>query len=687
MKPTSPDQAGAMGPGFTQPENRPGQEPPTVDQPRPGDATSPDRLDEAVGEQLDRHLESLRSGTTPPAADPQLAPHLEPLRPVVDRLYSLAQELSSPGEFPSTRDRPDTVDTRDRPGATDSTRSARRPNVPASEPGLGEPAATGIGKYQVVRKLGGGGQAGAYLAFDPDLRRHVVIKLYHEAQTEHEQEVILREGRALARVRSPYVAQCHSAERHEGVPYLVVEYIPGKNLAEAQRRRPLPLDRAVELVGRVAEGLAAVHACGLLHRDIKPANILVGDDGTPRLVDFGLAVPLAGESLRGVSGTLAYMAPEQARGETERIDPRSDVFGLGAVLYDLLTGRPPYRADSQEALWNAAREGDVTPPRRHNPKLPASVNDLCLRCLAKSPTQRFASAAELVQAIRRWQRFRRWTGQELAERRGWPRLVPLVAAAVALLVLLPLGIYFLTANRDSDRPDQLVDRGQTPGGSRRQPTDNKPTDPPRRQKPIERVPVQNPPQEKQKIRATPRPPDGGDPRRDFPIQVELLKKVDGKAKEFQQWPVNHKGVYLIEDKAHVWIRIKLDRSAYVGIWYVDSENQFVQLFPNKRQADNWLSRRQPLTVPGEEEEDDDYAIEAYVNKTQRADYLYVLAATEPWKPPVVLRRGGKDDVWAEVEGEELASLVGKTRGFRLKSKEMRMSEMIVPFRVSPGKEE
>src|SRR5262249_1957895 len=141
-------------------------------------------------------------------------------------------------------------------------------------------------------------------------------------------------------------------------------------------------------------------------RDIKPANILVGDDGIPRLVDFGLAAPLAGESLRGVSGTLSYMAPEQARGEVERIDPRSDLFGLGAVLYDLLTGRPPYRGETPEALWQAARAGDVVPPRTYSPALPAAVNDLCMRCLAKHPGQRFASATELAQVLRRWQRLR-----------------------------------------------------------------------------------------------------------------------------------------------------------------------------------------------------------------------------------------------------------------------------------------
>jgi serine/threonine-protein kinase len=277
------------------------------------------------------------------------------------------------------------------------------------------------GKFTVVRALGEGGQASTLLVLDPDLRRHVVLKLFHHASTPQQQEIVLREGQALARVRSPYVAQCYSAERQDGVPYLVVEYIPGQDLARYTRTHPLRPYQALELTRQLAHGVAAVHACGLLHRDLKPANVLMGEDCRPRLVDFGLAVPLASEELARVSGTLAYMAPEQARGEMERIDARTDLFGLGAILYALLTGRPPYRAESRSALLKAASEGIVEPPRRLNPHVPRAVNDLCMRCLARDPAQRYASATELSAAILRLQK-RRW----------WPWL----AAASVLIVLL-----------------------------------------------------------------------------------------------------------------------------------------------------------------------------------------------------------------------------------------------------------
>jgi hypothetical protein len=192
------------------------------------------------------------------------------------------------------------------------------------------------------------------------------------------------------------------------VPALVIEYIPGRNLREQQKVRPLDIAQSLELTKQLAEGLAAVHACGLLHRDLKPDNVLIGDDGRPRLVDFGLAATLASAELTSISGTLPYMAPEQARGQAERIDARTDVYGLGAVLYELLTGRPPHQGATPEELWQAARAGDVVPPRQLNRRVPRAVNDLCLRCLAKDPTQRFASAAELAGAVRRLQQW--WRG-------------------------------------------------------------------------------------------------------------------------------------------------------------------------------------------------------------------------------------------------------------------------------------
>lgn len=354
-----------------------------------------------VGEYLDRHLQARQTGNDPPILPIPISGELRPLLSLVDQLHCLSDSLSTSGG--------------------DKREAMLSPTGDYEETSK----SICVGKYAVARALGHGGQATALLAFDPDLRRHVVIKLYREARTPAEQEIVLKEGQALARVRSPYVAQCYHVDRHEGVPYLVVEYIPGKNLAEWPP--PVSATWAVEVIRQGAEGLSAVHACGLLHRDLKPANIILADDGRPRLVDFGLASALDREDLRRISGTLAFMAPEQARGQTERIDPRTDLFGLGSVLYYLVTGRPPHQAGSTEALWQAAKDGYVTPAIEHNSKLPRGINDLCMRCLAKDPTQRFASTGEFIQAIRRWQH--RWKKRPL-----------FVAGALLAAALLAFGL-------------------------------------------------------------------------------------------------------------------------------------------------------------------------------------------------------------------------------------------------------
>lgn len=369
--------------------------------------------EEVLADQLDRYLESLRHGAPndprPSGGDSWLIR----LRPVVDGLFDLARLLDS-ASAPLDGCQPETGD---------------HHSLPESQRWEGQ-----IGKHQLVRLLGEGGQGSTYLAFDTDLKRHVVLKVYHEARTPQAQEAILREGQALARVRSPYVAQCFSAERHEGLAYLVLEYIPGQSLAKRLALKALPLDQALELTGRLAEGLAEVHACGLLHRDLKPGNVLLGDDGLPRLVDFGLAVPFASAALRQVSGTLAYIAPEQARGDYERIDPRSDIFGLGAVLYELLTGRPPHEGRTRKELWEAACAGEVVPALERNPRLPVAASHLCMRCLARDPGKRFASAADLARALRQLRQSRR-----AVSRRCW---IGLAAVAVAL-VAVGIGLWRL----------------------------------------------------------------------------------------------------------------------------------------------------------------------------------------------------------------------------------------------------
>ena len=279
-------------------------------------------------------------------------------------------------------------------------------NEPAPEPGQ-ESLPESIGKYLVLGRLGGGGQGAALLARDPDCGHLVVLKRYHTSAHASGAEAAARDGKALVRLRSRYVPQCYGLERHGDELILVMEYIPGRSLSEILESGPIARGEAVRLIEQVAEGLEAVHASGLIHRDIKPANIVRGDDGVPRLVDFGLAAHLGSEALEHLSGTPPYMAPEQAREQWERIDARTDIFSLGAVLYRLLTGSAPYSGHNANVILEQARRCEYDAPRKRNPKVPRALERICLKAMAPDLAQRYASAAELRQTLRRY-RNRHW---------------------------------------------------------------------------------------------------------------------------------------------------------------------------------------------------------------------------------------------------------------------------------------
>jgi serine/threonine protein kinase len=273
--------------------------------------------------------------------------------------------------------------------------------------------------YQVLQCLGDGGQGSAYLVRDPGLGRLVVLKRYHAKGV-----AVELEGQALARVRSPYTAQCYGLERQGDELFLVMEYIPGNNLSDVRKKRALGLDESMRLVEQVAEGLEAVHACGLVHRDVKPSNIVLGDDGVARLVDFGLAAHLGSEALRVISGSPAYMAPEQARGQWERIDARTDVYGLGSVLYHLLTGASPRDGKTPIELLEQARKDPIVPPRLKNPRAPRALERICLKAMSADPLSRYPSTEAFRRDLRHYRRMR--------------RVSPVFGVAIVLLTLLAL---------------------------------------------------------------------------------------------------------------------------------------------------------------------------------------------------------------------------------------------------------
>jgi eukaryotic-like serine/threonine-protein kinase len=255
------------------------------------------------------------------------------------------------------------------------------------------------GRYRIERELGRGGMATVYLARDEELDRAVAIKILHEhlAGDESFYARFLREARLASRLSHPNVVRVYDAGEAEDRPFIVMEYVHGAPLARSGR---LPAGRVVELGMQACTGLQHAHDAGLVHRDIKPANLLVRDDGVLKIADFGIA--RAVESTRHtqvgtVLGTAAYLAPEQVAGADA--SSASDVYALGAVFYELLTGRPPYTFGSLVDLAAQQADGMIVPVRDVESSVPPELEAAVMHALARDPRFRPASAAELGQEL------------------------------------------------------------------------------------------------------------------------------------------------------------------------------------------------------------------------------------------------------------------------------------------------
>ncbi|MFL5339178.1 MAG: WD40 repeat domain-containing serine/threonine protein kinase [Gemmataceae bacterium] len=294
----------------------------------------------------------------------------------------------------------------DRPIPTDATRSADDPELtflrPADQPGeMGK-----LGPYDVLEVVGRGGMGVVLKAFDPKLHRVVAIKAVasHLAASPAARRRFEREARAVAAVRHEHVVAIHDVEPEGARPYLVMEFIGGTSLQERlDQRGSLELKEILRIGMQAASGLAAAHAQGLVHRDVKPANILLENDiDRVKLTDFGLARAVDDASLTQsgvISGTPNFMSPEQAAGEP--VDHRSDLFSLGAVLYAMCTGHPPFRADSALAVLKRVCDDPARPIRDTNPDIPAWLDAIVLKLLAKNPADRFQTAAEVADLLGR----------------------------------------------------------------------------------------------------------------------------------------------------------------------------------------------------------------------------------------------------------------------------------------------
>ncbi len=304
-----------------------------------------------------------------------------------------------------------------------------------------------FGDYEIIREIARGGMGVVFQARQVSLNRPVALKMILAGQLANETDVkrFYTEAEAAANLDHPGIVPIYEVGQHEGQHYFSMGFVEGQSLSQRLAEGPLPPREAADLMAKVAEAIEFAHGHGVIHRDLKPANILLDKNGNPRVTDFGLAKKLEADSgLTGsgqIMGTPSYMPPEQAGGKRGEVGPLADVYALGATLYALVTGRPPFQAATPMDTVIQVVSDEPVPPRRLNASIPLDMETICLKCLEKEPARRYASAAALAQELGRF-----LAGEPILARPvsaperlwRWCRRRPVVAglgAAVAALIL------------------------------------------------------------------------------------------------------------------------------------------------------------------------------------------------------------------------------------------------------------
>jgi len=333
-------------------------------------------------------------------------------------------------------------------GVTDSGHANKPPPHKATRGAelLGE-----LGDYELLEEIGRGGQGVVFRARQKSLNRIValkVIRLGQWASKAHLKRFRL-EAEAAARLEHPGIVPIHEVGERDGSCYFSMKFVEGGQLDAVAKREPIPIRQALELIAKVARTVHYAHEHGILHRDIKPGNILLDAKGEPHLTDFGLARLVESESsithTLDVLGTPSYMAPEQAVGNNAAISNVTDVYGLGAVLYQLLTGQPPFAGGATYETIKLLLDTEPRQPRLLNPKIDRDLSTICLKCLEKDPKRRYSSALALAEDLERWLKhepIRARHAGVFTRGRKWVRRNPSISVMAAMLLALaaPLGV-------------------------------------------------------------------------------------------------------------------------------------------------------------------------------------------------------------------------------------------------------
>jgi tetratricopeptide (TPR) repeat protein len=321
-----------------------------------------------------------------------------------------------------------------------------------------------VAGYDILDVLGRGGMGVVYKARQVNLNRLVALKMVlagAHAGPQHLARFAI-EAEAVARLQHPNIVQIYEVGEHDGLPFFSLEYVDGVSLSQKISGKPQPPREAAELVERLARAMAVAHERGIIHRDLKPANVLLTQDGMPKIADFGLAKRLEDDSALTRSGTLmgtpSYMSPEQARGDVNEIGPPTDLYSLGAILYELLTGRPPFAGTTIVETLTLVRNQEPVPPTRLQPKCPRDLETIALKCLQKEPAKRYSGCEALADDLWRYLDHVPIKARPVsAAERAWrwcrrnPRVAALSALAGALLLVAATSLAIVAVRLGRER--------------------------------------------------------------------------------------------------------------------------------------------------------------------------------------------------------------------------------------------
>lgn len=368
---------------------------------------------------LDAYVESLRGGTPengalePPAELVEAFPELGQMLDCLDALESICPGVGAAG---------------------DSEQTVASGSM-AESPGRGSGLPRRFGVYELLQEIGRGGMGVVYRARHASLGSTVAVKMIRSSQLASDEEVrrFYQEAREAARLSHSHIVKVHDVGECDGQHYLAMDLVEGAPLSSLlSEQEPMEPEQAADMLADLARAVHYLHCQGIIHRDLKPSNVLVDGEGCPHLTDFGLIKVLTRDSRETTSGTIigtpCYMSPEQARGQSSHVTACSDVYSLGAMLYEMLTGRPVFREENPLETLLCVLEREPPLPRKLNPSVPDDLEQICLRCLEKKPERRYESAAALAEDLERflkkepilapavspWHRLQRWVRREPA---------------------------------------------------------------------------------------------------------------------------------------------------------------------------------------------------------------------------------------------------------------------------------